>query len=131
MIPSSIFELFEPLNTLNVHPSLLPKYRGAAPIQWAIINRDRETGVSIQELSVGKFDRGRLLGQQAVVSTVPLNKDADHLIYLLQPIPAGADFRSLELVLAEEGAKLLVSTLHNLKAAQASKAPTCPDRHFD
>ncbi|KAL8281394.1 hypothetical protein RQP46_006078 [Phenoliferia psychrophenolica] len=44
LIPSSLLDLFDPLNALNVHPSLLPKYRGAAPIQWAIINRDRETG---------------------------------------------------------------------------------------
>lgn len=68
MIPSTILDLFEPQNALNIHPSVLPKYRGAAPIQWALINGDRETGVSVQELSKGKFDRGRLLGQRAVVS---------------------------------------------------------------
>lgn len=53
---------------MNVHPSLLPKYRGAAPIQWSIINGDTITGVSIQELSRGTFDQGRLLGSKEVVS---------------------------------------------------------------
>ena len=38
---------------LNVHGSLLPKYRGAAPIQWAIINGERETGVSIMQTEAG------------------------------------------------------------------------------
>ncbi|KAI5475890.1 hypothetical protein MNV49_000723 [Pseudohyphozyma bogoriensis] len=44
LIPSSLLSRFHPLSTLNVHPSLLPKYRGAAPIQWALINGDQETG---------------------------------------------------------------------------------------
>lgn len=47
---------------------MLPHYRGAAPIQWVIINGDHETGVSIQALSKGTFDRGRLLAQRKVVS---------------------------------------------------------------
>lgn len=68
MIPSSLLSQFLPLNTLNVHPSLLPRYRGASPIQYTIINGDREMGVSVQELSKGKFDRGRLLGQKRMVS---------------------------------------------------------------
>jgi methionyl-tRNA formyltransferase len=38
---------------LNVHPSLLPKYRGAAPIQWAIANGDTETGVTIMKMDAG------------------------------------------------------------------------------
>lgn len=73
LIPTSLLSLFSPLNALNVHPSLLPRYRGAAPIQWAIANGDLRTGVSVQELSRGKFDQGRLLGQRHVVrSTLPL-----------------------------------------------------------
>lgn len=68
LIPSSLLSRFLPLNTINVHPSLLPKYRGAAPIQWALINGDAETGVSIQELSRGTFDKGRILGQSHFVS---------------------------------------------------------------
>lgn len=71
LIPSTVLDLFDPLNSLNVHPSLLPRYRGAAPIQWTIINGDEETGVSVQELSRGAFDKGRLLGQRRIVRALP------------------------------------------------------------
>ena len=45
ILPSEIFEL-PPMGTINLHASLLPKYRGAAPIQWAIMNGDKETGIT-------------------------------------------------------------------------------------
>ena len=45
---------------INVHASLLPKYRGAAPIQWAIINGERETGVTIMKMDEG-LDTGDML----------------------------------------------------------------------
>lgn len=48
---------------LNVHPSLLPKYRGAAPVQWALWNGDAETGVTIMQLDPGE-DTGPLVRQQ-------------------------------------------------------------------
>jgi methionyl-tRNA formyltransferase len=48
---------------INVHASLLPKYRGAAPINWAIINGERQTGISIVEV-VEKMDAGDILAQQ-------------------------------------------------------------------
>ena len=51
--------------SVNVHPSLLPKYRGAAPIQWAIINGETETGVTIFQLSP-RVDAGDILIQQKV-----------------------------------------------------------------
>ncbi len=50
---------------INVHPSLLPRYRGAAPINWSIINGDRETGVTIMLMDEG-VDSGDILLQQAV-----------------------------------------------------------------
>ena len=49
ILPKEFLDLFE-LGCINVHPSLLPKYRGAAPIQWAIINGDEKTGVCIMYL---------------------------------------------------------------------------------
>lgn len=52
---------------MNVHPSLLPKYRGAAPIQHTIMYGDSETGVSVQELDDREFDAGRILVQEKVV----------------------------------------------------------------
>jgi len=50
-----------PLGGVNVHPSLLPKYRGSTPIPAAILNRDKETGVSVQRLALG-MDEGDILG---------------------------------------------------------------------
>jgi methionyl-tRNA formyltransferase len=57
-----------PLGGINIHPSLLPKYRGPTPVQAAIINRDRETGITIQKLAA-EMDSGDILIQE----TVPLN----------------------------------------------------------
>ncbi len=52
-----------PKGAINVHASLLPKYRGAAPINWAIVNGERQTGISIIAL-VEKMDAGDILAQQ-------------------------------------------------------------------
>jgi methionyl-tRNA formyltransferase len=52
-----------PLGGINIHPSLLPKYRGAAPIPAAILGRDRETGVTIQRLAP-EMDAGDILAQE-------------------------------------------------------------------
>ena len=51
--------------SLNLHPSLLPRYRGAAPIPWAIIRGDRETGVTVQRIEEG-VDEGRIIVQEKV-----------------------------------------------------------------
>ncbi len=54
-----------PLGALNVHGSLLPRWRGAAPIQWAIASGDRETGITIMQMDEG-LDTGDLLLQRAL-----------------------------------------------------------------
>lgn len=56
ILPKSFLDLFK-YGCINVHPSLLPKYRGSAPIQWAIINGDTKTGVCTMYLDVGMDDR--------------------------------------------------------------------------
>jgi len=61
IIPQSIIDLFEP-GIINVHPSLLPKYRGPSPIESAILNGDTETGVSIMQLSAA-MDAGPVYKQ--------------------------------------------------------------------
>lgn len=89
---------------LNVHPSMLPKLRGAAPIQWAIARQLAETGVTVQQLSRGAFDQGDILAQRPV--SIP-------------PSPSYADLLSL---LTEQSADLLLQTLEDLPAHhQASK----------
>lgn len=54
---------------INIHASLLPKYRGAAPIQWSIIDGEKETGVTIQQMDVG-VDTGDILSQKIVPITM-------------------------------------------------------------
>lgn len=67
IIPQSIIDLFQP-GIVNVHPSLLPLYRGPSPIETAILNGDTETGVTIMQLSAA-MDAGPIYRQVAV----PLN----------------------------------------------------------
>jgi methionyl-tRNA formyltransferase len=62
LLPESIINL-PPFGTINVHGSLLPKYRGAAPIQWALINGETETGVTIMQMDKG-MDTGDILLQE-------------------------------------------------------------------
>lgn len=62
-IPSELLAI--PTYRLNVHPSLLPRYRGAAPVNWPILNGDSETGVSIIDI-VEKVDAGDIYCQEAM-----------------------------------------------------------------
>ena len=65
MIPGNIIDHVQK-GMMVVHPSLLPKYRGSCPIQHTILNKDRETGVSIIEISKNKFDAGSIYYQARV-----------------------------------------------------------------
>ena len=62
MVPGRVIEAF-PNGMVVMHPSLLPKYRGACPIQHAILNQEDETGVSVIEISKRTFDAGDILLQ--------------------------------------------------------------------
>lgn len=62
IIPKEIIQIFKK-GILNIHPSLLPKYRGPAPIQWAILNNEKETGVSLIIITEN-IDEGKILGQK-------------------------------------------------------------------
>ncbi len=68
ILPIALLEL-APLGCINVHGSLLPQYRGAAPIQWSVINGDRETGVTIIQMNEG-MDTGDIL-LKATITTEP------------------------------------------------------------
>lgn len=108
LIPSSILEVFEPEGILNIHPSLLPLYRGASPIESAILNGDSNFGVSVMKLAKA-MDAGPLY-YQTTVSDLPLEKKA---IYK---------------ALAEAGAKWILDSLNNLPEPTAqddSKATYC------
>ncbi|MBR3270250.1 hypothetical protein IKG07_03325 [Candidatus Saccharibacteria bacterium] len=73
LIPSSVLEVFESEGILNIHPSLLPLYRGASPIESAILAGDTTFGVSVMKL-VKAMDAGPVYAQ-ATLENPPLNKD--------------------------------------------------------
>src|ERR1700741_3853634 len=64
ILPAWLLEIPR-LGCINVHASLLPKYRGAAPINWAIANGERETGVTIMQMDPG-MDTGPMLAKSAI-----------------------------------------------------------------
>lgn len=103
ILPKVILEL-PCFGCLNVHTSLLPKYRGAAPIQWAILNGDAETGVTIMKMDVG-LDTGDILTQR----TTPI-RDEDNAATLHDR-------------LAQLGAELLVQTIPNYVAGKILPQP--------
>jgi len=111
IIPRAV-HYFPRHHSVNVHFSLLPKYRGAAPVQWTILNGDAETGVTIIELD-DRMDEGDILAQERV------------------PVAPRETACGLESRLAGLGAALLVSTLARIDSlprleqddAQATLAP--------
>jgi methionyl-tRNA formyltransferase len=64
MLPEVVWNM-PPMGTINLHASLLPQYRGAAPINWAIINGEKETGVTTFKLQQ-KIDTGNILLQEKI-----------------------------------------------------------------
>jgi methionyl-tRNA formyltransferase len=103
ILPASILELPR-FGCLNVHTSLLPKYRGAAPIQWAILDGEPETGVTIMKMDAG-LDTGGILAQQAT------------------PIRAEDNSQTLHDRLAQIGAELLVPTIRSHVAGAITPRP--------
>ncbi len=84
LIPEKIFNI-PPLGTINLHPSLLPDYRGAAPIQWALINGEEKTGVTVQKIS-RELDAGDILMQDEI--DVSLDMTAADLYDIVLPLGA-------------------------------------------
>ena len=105
IIPKEILEIPK-YGCVNVHPSLLPQYRGSAPIQWAILNGDKETGVTTMYLDEG-MDSGDIILQ----TKTPIDKDET----------SGELWDRLSKI----GAELLVETLEKIenKTAPRIKQP--------
>jgi methionyl-tRNA formyltransferase len=109
-----------PLGGINLHGSLLPKYRGAAPVQWAVLNGDAETGNTVIQMTPG-LDAGPILG----IERIAINPDETA--------------SELEARLAKRGGDLVLSVIGSLAAgtatptlqdkAQASKAPRLEKEH--
>ena len=92
------------LGMINVHASILPKYRGAAPIQRAVLAGERETGVTIMRIAT-ELDAGATFAVKAV------------------PIPPDATSGDMEAVLAQQGAGLLIPVVDDLAAGRAVETP--------
>lgn len=90
--------------TLNIHPSLLPKYRGAAPVQWAVARGEVATGVTILYVTE-KMDAGGILAQEQV------------------PIREDDTAASLTPLLAQLGASLLLRVLDEIREGRATARP--------
>jgi methionyl-tRNA formyltransferase len=103
ILPPAILDL-PPRGCINLHASLLPKYRGAAPIQWAIINGEQETGVTTMRLDPG-MDTGDILLQERM------------------PILPEDTAGSLSVRLAERGADLMIRTLKGLESGEIIPVP--------
>lgn len=101
IIPKEILEIPK-YGCVNVHPSLLPQYRGSAPIQWAILNGDKETGVTTMYLDEG-MDSGDIILQ----TKTPIDKDET----------SGELWDRLSKI----GAELLVETLEKIENKTASR----------
>lgn len=84
LLPSNLIDSVPSNHALNVHPSLLPDYRGAAPVQWAIAHGDTHSGVTVQSLSKGKFDHGSILAQKPLVR--PFTELAVRLLLTVRPL---------------------------------------------
>ena len=106
ILPQEILDL-PPKGCINVHSSLLPRYRGAAPINWAVVNGDKETGVTIMEVAP-ELDAGDILGQ---VST---------------PIDPEETVETVHNRLAGLGGELLVRVVEEIAAGTVRPIPQDP-----
>ena len=113
ILPKDVLEAV-PRGCLNVHASILPKYRGAAPVQWSVINGDPETGVAIMQLDEG-MDTGPVLLERRV--TIDPHETSGELLARLAPIGAAA--------LLDAIAQIVAGTAHAIPQdhAAATHAP--------
>lgn len=109
MIRQDVLGLFEPEGILNIHPSLLPKYRGASPIESAILDGNSDFGVSVMKL-VPEMDAGPIYYQKAFSGNEIANLAGAKLATLNLPICKNDIYK----VLAETGAKWIVGSLGKL-----------------
>ena len=103
MLPEVVWNM-PPMGTINLHASLLPQYRGAAPINWAIINGEKETGVTTFKLQ-HQIDTGNILLQEEI--TIGEDETAGELHDKMKEI----------------GAKLLVKTVKELVQGNLNSIP--------
>ncbi len=103
LLPEALLSLPR-FDAINIHPSILPKYRGPAPIQWAIINREKKTGVTIMSLDAGTDTGDILMLEETTIS----HDDTAAVLHDR---------------LAKKGADLLIKTLDNFGSGTVARIP--------
>jgi methionyl-tRNA formyltransferase len=103
ILPTAVLDIAKH-GAINIHASLLPRWRGAAPIQRAILAGDRDTGISIMQMDAG-LDTGPVLARESI------------------PIEADDDAGTLHDRLAVLGARMIVTTLRSLGEGRAQAIP--------
>ena len=106
LLPDDILAL-PPKGCINVHSSLLPKYRGSAPINWAVVNGDEETGVTIMHMAT-ELDGGDIISQ------------------VVTPIDPEETVEAVHDRLAALGGELLVKTVEDIANGTATRTPQDP-----
>lgn len=114
MLPEAVWNM-PPMGTVNLHASLLPNYRGAAPINWAIINGEKETGVSTFLLK-HEIDTGDLLMQESI--KISPNETAGTLHDKLMFLGCEVMIKTLEQIADESTAPLPQTSSADLKMAK-------------
>jgi methionyl-tRNA formyltransferase len=119
MLPDIVWNM-PPMGTINLHGSLLPKYRGAAPINWAIINGEKETGVTTFKLK-HEIDTGDILMQESF--PIGPNETAGELHDRMMDIGAGLLLRTVK--------ELAEGSLAAHQQPAAGSGPLAPKIHTD
>ena len=99
LLPEIIWDMPR-FGTFNVHAALLPQYRGAAPINWAVINGETETGVTTFFLDKD-VDTGRIILQKPF--PIPADADVEYVYDGLMNLGAGLALETIDLMLAHDG----------------------------
>ena len=99
MLPEIVWAMPR-FGTFNVHAALLPQYRGAAPINWAVINGETQTGVTTFFLD-HDIDTGRIIMQEPF--TIPDEADVEYVYDGLMHLGAGIAIKTIDLLLASDG----------------------------
>jgi len=121
MLPEMVWNM-PPLGTVNVHGSLLPQYRGAAPINWAIINGEKETGVTIFKLK-HEIDTGDILLRKSI--PILENDNVETVHDKLMVLGGEALVEAINKIAAGNPEYLPQLTSDNLKSAPKIFKDTC------
>jgi methionyl-tRNA formyltransferase len=98
MLPKEVWSI-PPNGTFNLHASLLPKYRGAAPIHWAIINGEQQTGVTTFFINE-QIDMGEIIAQKSL--SIGLNENTGQLSNRLEELGATLTLETLDLIASNQ-----------------------------